>query len=410
MTRTTRDVYAVQALRSPVGRYGGQLGSVRPDDLVAQVIGAALERTDLDPEAVDDVILGCANQAGEDSRNIARNAALLAGLPGEIPGQTVNRLCGSGMQAVIAAAREIQVGAADVIVAGGVESMSRAPWVMAKPERLPTRGTQSLEDSALGWRMMNPRMRELGASMSLGQTAENVASRYGVTREDQDAWALRSHERAVAAQRSGRFDEELVPITVKSPKGEERLAETDEGPRSDSSHEKLASLRAAFVEDGTVTAGNSSPLNDGATVVILMSGDACGRHGQTPLSRFVDGASVGVDPAYMGIGPVPAVRRLLARPGMAPLSRFDHFEINEAFASQAVASVQELKLDPDRVNVNGGAIALGHPLGSSGARIATTLMHEMKRQESGLGLAAMCVGVGQGIATAWENVSTRSDG
>ena len=395
------DAVIVAAVRTPMGRYGGQLSSVRPDDLAAVAVGEVVRRVGVEPVDVDDVILGCANQAGEDNRNVARMAALLAGFPVEVPGQTVNRLCGSGMQALIAGAREIRDGAAGVIVAGGVESMSRSPFVMTKPETGLARGKQTLEDTALGWRLVNPKMVELGHTDTLGETAENVAERYGVTREDQDAFALRSHRNAVAAQAAGVFEEEIVPVEVVGRKGAVTVVDSDEGPRTETELERLPELRAVFQEGGTVTAGNASPLNDGASALVLMSGAEAERRGLAPLARFVDGAYAGVDPSYMGIGPVPATRKLLERRGLS-VSDVDLAEVNEAFAAQAVPSVRELGLDPEIVNVNGGAIALGHPLGSSGARMVGTLVRELGRRDGRYGLATMCIGVGQGIASLWE--------
>jgi len=392
----------VSGVRTPFGRHGGELRAVRPDDLAATVVRAALERAGVDPADVEDVILGCANQAGEDNRNVGRMAALLAGFPVEVPGQTVNRLCGSGMQAIIAAAREVEAGAADVLVAGGVESMSRAPWVMLKPERGLPHGRPEVEDSALGWRFPNPRMAEMHGVLALGETAERVAERYGVSRADQDALALRSHERAIAAADAGRGSDAIVPLSIPQRKGPDRVVEDDEGPRRGLDPERLAALPAVFEADGTVTAGNASPLTDGAAAVVLMSAREAERRGLEPLARFVDAAAAGVDPSYMGTGPVPATRRLLGRPGRPDLADIELVELNEAFASQAVACVRELGLDPDRVNVNGGAIAIGHPLGASGARLVITLADEMRRRDSRYGLASMCIGVGQGISSLWE--------
>jgi 3-oxoadipyl-CoA thiolase len=386
-----------------MGRYGGQLSSVRPDDLAALAVGEAVRRAGVDPGDVGDVILGCANQAGEDNRNVARMAALLAGFPVEAPGQTVNRLCGSGMQALIAGAREIRDGAAEVIVAGGVESMSRSPFVMAKPEVGFARGPQALEDTALGWRLVNPKLVEQGYTDSLGQTAENVAERYRVSREEQDAFARRSHRNALAAQASGVLAEEIVPVEIVGPKGAATVVDADEGPRTDAELERLPQLRAVFRDGGTVTAGNASPLNDGAAAIVLMSAAEAARRGLEPWARFVDGAYAGVDPSYMGIGPVPATRKLLERRGLA-VADVDLAEVNEAFAAQAVPSVRELGLDPELVNVNGGAIALGHPLGASGARMVATLVRELARRDARYGLATMCIGVGQGIASLWERV------
>jgi len=395
------DAVVVAYVRTPMGRYGGQLSTVRPDDLAALAVGEVVRRAGIDPGDVDDVILGCANQAGEDNRNVARMAALLAGFPAEVPGQTVNRLCGSGMQALIAGAREIRDGAADVIVAGGVESMSRSPLVMAKPEGGFARGARTLEDTALGWRLVNPRMVELGHTDALGETAEKVAEGYGVSREEQDAFALRSHRNALAAQAAGVLAEEIVPVEVAGRRGAVTTVETDEGPRTDAELERLPQLRAVFREGGTVTAGNASPLNDGAAALVLTSGAEAERRGLAPLARFVDGAYAGVDPSHMGIGPVPATRKLLDRRGLS-VGDVDLAEVNEAFAAQAVPSVGELGLDPEIVNVNGGAIALGHPLGSSGARMVGTLVRELGRREGRYGLATMCIGVGQGIASLWE--------
>ncbi len=393
----------VSAVRTPMGKYGGQLKDVRPDDLAALAVREAVERAGVEPGAVEDVILGCANQAGEDNRNVARMALLLAGFPVEVPGQTVNRLCGSGMQAAVAAAREIQTGAAQVMVAGGVESMTRSPWVLPKPEGAFPRGPQTAFDTALGWRLVNPRMAELYGTLQMGETAERVAQRYEIAREEQDEFALRSHQRAVAAQAAGRFEDELVPVAVPQRKGEPVSVTADEGPRADTSLEALARLRPAFAEGGSVTAGNSSPLNDGAAALVLMSADEAGRRGLRPLARFVAAAAAGVDPSYMGIGPVPATLRALDKASLEA-SDLDLVELNEAFAAQSVACVKLLGLDGERVNVNGGAIALGHPLGCSGARLVTTLLHEMGRREARYGLATMCIGVGQGIASIWERV------
>jgi 3-oxoadipyl-CoA thiolase len=395
------DAVIVATARTPMGRYGGQLKDVRPDDLAAIAIKEAVSRAGVDPAEVDDVILGCANQAGEDNRNVARMALLLAGFPVEIPGQTVNRLCGSGMQATIAAAREIQTGGADVIVAGGVESMTRAPWVMAKPEAGHPRGPQTVYDTALGWRLVNPKMAEMYGTLQMGETAERVARRYEISREEQDAFALRSHQRAVAAQRSGRLREEIVAVEVAQRKGDPLVLAEDEGPRQDSSLEALAKLRPAFAADGSVTAGNSSPLNDGAAALVLMSAQEAKRRGLEPLARFVGAAAAGVHPDYMGIGPVPSTLKALQKTRLETKD-IDLVELNEAFASQSLACVRLLGLNEDRVNVNGGAIALGHPLGCSGARLVSTLVREMKQRDSRYGLATMCIGVGQGIASIWE--------
>jgi 3-oxoadipyl-CoA thiolase len=398
-----RDAVIVATARTPMGRYGGQLKDVRPDDLAALVIGQAVERSGVRPDEVDDVVFGCANQAGEDNRNVARMGLLLAGLPVEVPGQTVNRLCGSGMQATIAAAREIQTGGADVMVAGGVESMTRAPWVMAKPDGAFARGPQTAYDTSLGWRLVNPRMQEAYGTLQMGETAERVAARYEVDRQAQDEFALRSHQRAVAAQAAGRFEAEIVPVTVPQRRGEPLVLTADEGPRPDSSLESLGKLRAAFQKDGTVTAGNASPVNDGAAALVLMSAERARERGLRPLARFVASAAAGVHPDYMGIGPVPATLKALERAGLQ-VSDLGVAELNEAFAAQAVACVRLLGLDEEAVNVNGGAIALGHPLGCSGARLVGTLVHEMGRRQAEFGLATMCIGVGQGIASIWQLV------
>jgi 3-oxoadipyl-CoA thiolase len=397
------DAVIVATARTPMGRYGGQLKDVRPDDLAAIAIKEAVRRAGVNPAEVDDVILGCANQAGEDNRNVARMALLLAGFPVEVPGQTVNRLCGSGMQASIAAAREIQAGAADVIVAGGVESMTRAPWVMAKPDGPFPRGPQTAFDTSIGWRLVNPKLAEMYGTLQMGETAERVAQKYEISREDQDAFALRSHRRALAAQGSGRLAEEIVPVEVPQRKGAPLRLTHDEGPRADTSLEVLARLRPAFAEGGSVTAGNSSPLNDGATAIVMMSSDQARKRGLQPLARFVGAAAAGVHPDYMGIGPVPSSLKALERAGLRP-SDMQVVELNEAFASQSLACVRLLGLDEERVNVNGGAIALGHPLGSSGARLVGTLVREMQHRDAKYGLATMCIGVGQGIASIWETV------
>ena len=401
--RELREAVVVATARTPMGRYGGQLKDVRPDDLAAIVLKEVCERAQLKPAEVEDVILGCANQAGEDNRNVARMALLLAGFPVDVPGQTVNRLCGSGMQATIAAAREIQVGAADIVIAGGVESMTRAPWVMPKPDSAYPRGPQTVYDTALGWRLVNPKMAELYGTLQMGETAERVAKKYEVSREDQDAFALRSHQRAVAAQESGRLAEEIVPVVVTQRKGEPIRFSSDEGPRPDSSLDALARLRPAFAKDGSVTAGNSSPLNDGATALVLMSAAKAREHGLKPLARLVASAPAGVHPDYMGIGPVPSSLKALEKAGLQP-SDMGVIELNEAFASQSLACVRLLGLDENKVNVNGGAIALGHPLGSSGARLVSTLVRQMVHSDSEYGLATMCIGVGQGIASIWQRV------
>jgi len=401
--RDLREAVIIATARTPMGRYGGQLKDVRPDDLAAMVLKEACARARVQPAEVEDVILGCANGAGEDNRNVARMAVLLAGFPVEVPGQTVNRLCGSGMQATIAAAREIQAGAADIIVAGGVESMTRAPWVMPKPDGAFPRGPQTAYDTALGWRLVNPKMAEMYGTLQMGETAERVAQKYEVSREDQDAFALRSHQRAVAAQRSGRLSEEIVPVAVPQRKGEPLRLTDDEGPRDDTSLEALARLKPAFAANGSVTAGNSSPLNDGATALVLMSAGKARERNLQPLARFVAAAPAGVHPDYMGIGPVPSSMKALELAGLHA-SDMGVVELNEAFASQSLACVRLLGLDEEKVNVNGGAIALGHPLGSSGARLVATLVREMAHRDVEYGLATMCIGVGQGIASIWQRV------
>ena len=396
------EAFIVDAVRTPMGRFGGQLATVRPDDLGARAIEAVVERTELPPDEVDDVYFGNANGAGEENRNVARMAALLAGLPMEVPGATVNRLCASGLEAVNQAARAIKCGEGDLLLAGGVESMTRAPWVTLKPERGFPRGAPEVADTVLGWRFVNPRMAERYSTESMGETAENVADRYGVSREDQDAFALESHRRAVAAQEAGRFDGEIVTVEAPQPKGAPVTIHSDEGPRPDAALEKLAKLRAVFREGGSVTAGNSSPLNDGAACVVVCSEERASSLGLEPLARFVASASAGVDPGYMGIGPIPAVRKALDRAGLT-IDDIDLVELNEAFASQAVASMRELGIPHEKLNVNGGAIALGHPLGCTGARLMTTLVHEMRRRGARYGIATMCIGVGQGLATIVEN-------
>jgi 3-oxoadipyl-CoA thiolase len=393
----------VEAVRTPVGRYAGALASVRPDDLAAAVVRAVVERAGIDPARVDDVILGCANQAGEDNRNVARMAWLLAGFPVTVAGQTVNRLCGSGLQAVRAAMHAIRAAEGEVFVAGGVESMSRAPWVMLKPEEGYPRGAPATADSLLGWRFVNPRMPEAW-TIGLGETAEVVAGEYGVSREDQDAFALASQQRAKAAIEGGHFAGEIIPVEIPQRKGPPRVVDTDEHPRPETTAETLAGLRPAFRrEGGTVTAGNASGLNDGASALLVTSGPAADRLGLRPLARIVASDVAGVDPARMGIGPVPATRKALARAGMS-IHEIGLVELNEAFAAQAVACVRELGVDPEIVNVSGGAVAIGHPLGSSGARILTTLVHEMHRRGVRYGLATMCIGVGQGISMIVERM------
>jgi 3-oxoadipyl-CoA thiolase len=386
-----------------VGRYGGALARVRPDDLAATAIKAAVERSGVRPDDFEDVILGAANQAGEDNRNVARMSALLAGLPVEIAGQTVNRLCGSGLQAVNTAAHAIMAGDGDAFVAGGVESMTRAPYVMAKPENAYDRGAREMFDTTLGWRFTNPRLAEMYHPHSMGETGENVAEQCGVSREDQDAFALQSHQRAVAAIEEGRFMNQIVPVMVPQPKGDPIEITRDEHPRADTSLEALGRLRPAFREGGSVTAGNSSGINDGASATVVVSGEFAREHSLKPLARVVATAVAGVDPSVMGLGPIPATRKALDRAGIS-IEDLDLVELNEAFASQSIAVMRELNLDPDKVNVNGGAIALGHPLGMSGARLVTMLSHELQRTGKQYGLATMCIGVGQGIATVIERI------
>jgi 3-oxoadipyl-CoA thiolase len=402
MTKALRDVFVVDAVRTPIGRHGGALATVRPDDLGALVIRELVRRTGADPAAIDDVLLGCANQAGEDNRNVARMSALLAGLPVTVPGGTVNRLCGSGLQAVGDGARAVAVGDADLLIAGGVESMSRAPLVLPKASEAFARGNVTAFDSTLGWRFVNPRMEELYGTHALGETAELVAEMYGVTREEQDALAFASQQRWAAAQAAGRFAAELVSVEIPQRKGAPRVVVVDEHPRPETTLAQLAALKPAFRKKrGTVTAGNASGINDGAAAVLLASAEGLARLARAPLARVVVTAVAGVEPRTMGIGPIPATRKALARAGLAGKD-LELVELNEAFAAQALPCVRELGLDPARVNVNGGAIAMGHPLGCSGARLVTTLVHEMARRGARLGLATMCIGVGQGISTIFE--------
>ena len=394
----------VDAVRTPVGRYRGALAGVRPDDLAAHAISSAIERTGVDPSEVNDVYWGAANQSGEDNRDVARMAALLAGLPVEVPGVTVNRLCASGLEAVNQASRSLRLGEGDLYIAGGSESMSRAPWVVPKPDSGLPRGEQTMYDTALGWRLINPRLAERYSTETMGETAENVAERHGIAREDQDRYAVRSHERAVAAQREGRLSEQLVPIGAPALNGRGAApVDADEGPRPDTSLEKLATLRPIFREGGTVTAGNASTLNDGAACLVLASETKAEELGAEPLARILAIGVAGVDPAYMGIGPVPAIRRALDAAGLT-LDGIDLIEINEAFAAQVLACARELGIDEERLNVNGGAVAIGHPLGCSGARILTNLAWELRRREGRYGIASLCVGVGQGVATIIERV------
>ena len=392
----------LSAIRTPIGRYAGSLKDVRPDDLAALAISEAVRRAHIDTGSIEDVILGCANQAGEDNRNIARMALLLAGLPVEIAGQTVNRLCGSGLQAINGAAQAIQTGAGDTFVAGGVESMTRAPFVLGKADNAFSR-TMNLQDTTLGWRFVNPRLSAMYHPYSMGETAENVAERTRISREEQDAYALRSHQRAVAAQQAGRFAEEVVPVPIPQKKGETILVALDEQPRNDTTLEKLAALKPAFRKDGSVTAGNSSGINDGAAALVLMARNRAQKLGLTPRARIIASAVAGVDPAYMGLGPIPATQKVLQRAGLS-IRDIDLIELNEAFAVQVLQCARELEIDDEKLNVNGGAIALGHPLGCSGARLVVTLLHELERRGGRYGLATMCIGVGQGIATIIERI------
>jgi acetyl-CoA C-acetyltransferase len=387
-----RRAVVLSAVRTPIGRYGGALAHVRPDDLAARAIGAAVERAGIDPSSVDDVYFGCANQAGEDNRNVARMAVLLAGLPDTVAGVTLNRLCASGLSAVISASHAVMVGDADTAIAGGVESMSRAPLVMAKPETAFPRGNQTAWDTTLGWRFPNPRLEEMFPLESMGETGENVAEQYRVSREDQDAFALRSQQRWAKANAAGRFEDEIVPVGGVG---------VDEHPRPETNAEALAGLKPAFRQDGTVTAGNASGINDGAAALVIASDARARELGIEPLGAFVGSAVAGVDPRVMGIGPIPAVRKLLGRTRIE-VGQLDLVELNEAFASQSLSVIRELGLDEEKVNVNGGAIALGHPLGMSGARLVVSLLHELRRRDGRYGLATMCVGVGQGAAALFE--------
>ena len=401
--RPLKEAWIVEALRTPFGRYGGALAGVRPDDLAATVLEAVVARSGINAADIDDVILGCANQAGEDNRNVARMALLVAGYPVEVPGQTVNRLCGSGLQALAAAANAIAVGDAEVVVAGGVESMSRAPLVTLKPESGLERGNRELVDTTIGWRFVNPRLHAKYPAISLGETAERVADQWHVTREAQDELALASQQRAAAAAASGIFAEEIVPVSIPQRSGAPIVVDRDEHPRPDSSAAALAKLKPAFAADGTVTAGNASGINDGAAALLVVESERARALGLKPYARIVATAVAGVDPSVMGAGPIPAIRKLLERTGLT-VADIDRVELNEAFASQAVACITELGLDPAKTNVHGGAIALGHPLGASGARMATALVRELRRSGGRYGIAAMCIGVGQGIAMLVERV------
>ncbi len=397
-----REAWIIDGVRTPIGRHGGALAAIRPDDLAALTIQALVERSGIEPAAVDDVLFGCTNQAGEDNRNVARMALLRAGLPVTVPGQTVNRLCGSGMQAVISAFHAIATGEGDVFIAGGVESMSRAPYVMLKPSVGYARGTPEVADTVLGWRFPNPAFCPEW-TIGLGETAEVVAEEFGVSRESQDAFAAESQRRAAAAIEAGRFADEIVPVEVPRRKGDPVRVDGDEHPRPGTTVDSLARLKPVFKKGGSVTAGNSSGINDGAAALLVVSAERAKALGLQPMAKVAAGAVAGVDPHRMGIGPVPATRTALSRVGWS-VDDVDVIELNEAFAAQALPCMQELDLDPDKVNVNGGAIALGHPVGCSGARIVVTLLHEMKRRGAARGLATMCIGVGQGISSLFERV------
>jgi 3-oxoadipyl-CoA thiolase len=396
------DALIVDAVRTPIGRHGGALARVRPDDLAAVPIRALLQRTRIDPSSIDDVLLGCSNQAGEDNRNVARMALLLAGIPVGVPGQTVNRLCGSGLQAIVSAAHAIRSGEGSCCIAGGVESMSRAPWVTLKPESAFPRGAPAVADTTLGWRFANSKFPSEWL-ISMGETAEEVARRCHISREEQDAFAAESQRRTAQAIAGRRFDDEIVPVSVPGAKGE-TIVDRDEHPRPEATIEKLRQMKPAFASGGTVTAGSASGINDGASAVLVMSAEAAKDAGARPFARVVSSAVAGVSPEVMGLGPIPATRLALARAGLT-MADIDLIELNEAFASQAIACMRELGADAARVNVNGGAIALGHPLGASGARIVTTLVHELRRRGARYGLATMCIGVGQGIAMIVERVA-----
>ncbi|HWH76872.1 MAG TPA: thiolase family protein, partial [Candidatus Binatus sp.] len=397
-----REAVIVEAVRTPVGRHSGILKDVRTDDLAAYIIAKLVAKTGINKDEIEDVYFGCTNQAGEDSRNVARNASLLAGLPYTIPGATVNRLCGSGLEAINQAGRAVETDHGDLFVAGGVESMTRGPWVMGKPANAFQRGDVQLFDSSLGWRFPNKRMAELYSLINNGETAENVAEKYQVSREDQDKLALASHQKALKAQQDGRLKDEIIPFELVQ-RGKTIVHDKDEGPRSDTTLEILAGLQPAFKKGGSVTAGNSSPLSDGAAAVLVTTPQKAEQLKLKPLARIVASATAGVHPNYMGIGPIPATQKALKRAGLT-IEQIELVEINEAFASQVLACARELGIDLDKLNVNGGAIALGHPLGCSGARIMTTLVHEMKKRGSRYGLATMCIGVGQGIATIVERL------
>ena len=397
-----RQAVIVDAVRTPVGRYGGALKDVRPEDLAALCIAEIVKRNRLDPNLVEDVIFGNANGAGEENRNVARMALLLAGLPVTVAGQTINRLCGSGLNAVNSAAQAIKSGEGDVFIAGGTESMTRAPFVFGKADAPFVREVK-VYDTTIGWRFPNPRLEALFPLSSMGETAENVAEKYRITREEQDAFALATQQKWGAAHAAGKFRDELVPVAIPQKKGEPIIVDKDEHPRPKTTMEQLAKLKPAFRANGTVTAGNSSGINDGAAALLVMEAETAQRLGYPPLARIVAGAVAGVDPSYMGLGPIPATRKVLQRAGLS-INDIDLIELNEAFAAQAIPCIHELEMDPAKVNVNGGAIAIGHPLGSTGARILATLVHEMKRRDARYGLATMCIGVGQGIAMIVEGI------
>jgi 3-oxoadipyl-CoA thiolase len=398
-----KEAVIVEAVRTPMGRHSGILKDIRTDDLAAHIIAKLVEKTGINKEEIEDVYFGCTNQAGEDSRNVARNASLLAGLPYTIPGATVNRLCGSGLEAVNQAGRAVETDHGDLFVAGGVESMTRGPWVMGKPTAAFQRGDVQMYDSSLGWRFPNKHMGELYSLINNGETAENVADKYQINREDQDKLALASHRKAIKAQQDGRLKDEIVPVSIPQRKGAPVVHEKDEGPRADTSLEILATLPASFKKGGTVTAGNSSPLSDGAAALLVTTPQRAEQLKLKPMARIIASATAGVHPNYMGIGPIPATEKALKRAGLT-MDQIDLVELNEAFASQVLACARELGIDLDKLNVNGGAIALGHPLGCSGARLVTTLLHEMRKRGSRYGLATMCIGVGQGIATVFERI------
>jgi len=398
-----KEAVIVEAVRTPMGRLAGVFKDVRTDDLAAAIIAKLVEKAGINKDEIEDVYFGCTNQAGEDSRNVARNALLLAGLPYTVPGTTVNRLCGSGLEAINQAGRAVETDHGDLFVAGGVESMTRGPWVMGKPASPFQRGDVTMYDSSLGWRFPNKRMGELYSLINNGETAENVAEKYQISRKDQDEIALASHQKAVRAQQEGRLKDEIMPIEIVQRKGAPLIHDKDEGPRADTSLEKLAALQPSFKKGGSVTAGNSSPLSDGAAALLVTTPQKAERLKLKPMARIVASAAAGVHPNYMGIGPIPATQKALKRAGLT-MQQIDLVEMNEAFASQVLACVRELEIDLNKLNVNGGAIALGHPLGCSGARIMTTLIHEMKKRGARYGLATMCIGVGQGIATIVERI------